>query len=75
MKENIRSIFIVAAMLLLAALVFSAVGTAGKSVESRFGLIAIAVIAVLLFSAVFLPEKTSSKTETKNEKPNSRVRK
>lgn len=59
-KKTIKNFVVGSALLLLAALIFLTVESRGRLAESRFGIIAIVVIAVLLFFAAFL---------SKDEKP------
>ena len=53
-KNILRNFVLVSALLVLAALVFAAIETKGKEVESRFGVFGVIVVAVLLLLSAYL---------------------
>ena len=72
-KKTIKTFVIGSALLLFAAVIFLGIESHGRLAETKFGVIAIMAIALLLFLAAFLSreEKPSprSKADKQNEPP------
>jgi len=74
-KKTLKLFVIGSALLLFAAIVFLGIESHGRLAETKFGVVAIVAIAVLLFLAAFLSKgekaESSSKHETQKS-PNSK---
>jgi membrane protein implicated in regulation of membrane protease activity len=65
-KKTIKTFVIGSALLLFAAVIFLGIESHGRLAETKFGVIAILAIALLLFLAAFLSreEKPSSRSKS-----------
>ena len=66
-KKTIKSFVIGSALLLFSAVIFLGIESHGRLAETKFGVIAIMAIALLLFLAAFLSKEEKPSVRSKSD--------